>query len=338
MFADSVAVPFALAVDVPANTTYNVSYNFALNTKADAGGGSYSAAVTNGACNNSALITTPAATGNILDAKWMNGTQYQTGHMTGIDEMIVGVDHNPSWGSECAEGKEYNRSDSMVFTFMNNTSETVTFVRYFCLNVVRFATSEQESKDFYAKMTVSTDYIRVVRDVDSLNENGSVSIAGFSRSFNGNSLNYGVLNGYAYKGTDKTRYLTPGEGLSVKSIYQSSYINSYPGLINGDTVRFTGLYNMYYIYLKGTEATLWLDETSGYIYIYAYFYGDNGGQYSNYLITWDPETIAPYVEDPTAIKGIEAKAEQGVMYNIFGQQTKEAKGFVVKDGVKMMVK
>lgn len=101
---------------------------------------------------------------------------------------------------------------------------------------------------------------------------------------------------------------------------------------------FTGLNNMYYIYLKGTEATLWLDETSGYIYIYAYFYGDNGGQYSNYLITWDPETIAPYVEDPTAIKGIEAKAEQGVMYNIFGQQTKEAKGFVVKDGVKMMVK
>jgi len=97
---------------------------------------------------------------------------------------------------------------------------------------------------------------------------------------------------------------------------------------------YTGLNNMYYVYLKGTEATIWPDEEQGWIYIYAYFYGSNP-QYSNYLITWDPETIAPYI---VGIKGIEANAEQGVMYNIYGQQTKEAKGFVVKDGVKMIVK
>lgn len=101
---------------------------------------------------------------------------------------------------------------------------------------------------------------------------------------------------------------------------------------------YTGLNGKYYTYLTNSSATIYNDETSGYVYIYAYFYGDTGSQYGNYLITWDPETIAPYVVDPTALKGIEAANGESVMYNIFGQQTREAKGLVVKNGQKMIVK
>jgi len=134
----------------------------------------------------------------------------------------------------------------------------------------------------------------------------------------------------AYDGwTDlEITYDANGYSTAFGGTAKSEYANYY----------YTGLHNMYYAYMKGTEATIWNDETSGYVYIYVYLYGDNGGQYTNYLITWDPETIAPYVEDPTAIKGIEAANGEAVMYNIFGQQTREAKGLVVKNGQKMIVK
>lgn len=101
---------------------------------------------------------------------------------------------------------------------------------------------------------------------------------------------------------------------------------------------YTGLKNKYYLYLDSASATIDNDETYGYVYIYAYFYGDTDSKYGNYLISWIPEVIAPYVNNPTSIKGIETNAEQSVVYNLFGQQAKKTKGFVVKDGVKMIVK